>query len=113
MVGTVPRNPAIDKSHPDLVNPPSTDNGLMPNLVFPFSLAHTRQESGGWTREVTNRLLPIAHDLAIVNMKLNPGAYREAALAHPVRVGLRPHRQLPDRRRGPGGPQLPGGRQGR
>ncbi|MEE3918411.1 hypothetical protein V2I01_06940 [Micromonospora sp. BRA006-A] len=49
MVGTVPRNPAIDQSHPDLVHPPSTDNGLMPNLVFPFSLAHTRQESGGWT----------------------------------------------------------------
>ncbi len=77
MVGTVPRNPAIDDTHPDLVNPPSTDHGLMPNLVFPFSLAHTRRESGGWTREVTNRLLPIAHDLAIVNMKLDPGAYRE------------------------------------
>ncbi|MET8233370.1 cupin domain-containing protein [Micromonospora sp. NPDC005298] len=77
MIGTLPRNPAIDKTHPDLVNPPSTDHGLVPNMVFPFSLAHTRQESGGWTREITNRLLPIAHDLAIVNMKLNPGAYRE------------------------------------
>ncbi|MGC4861069.1 cupin domain-containing protein [Micromonospora sp. DT41] len=77
MIGTLPRNPAIDKTHPDLVNPPSTDHGLMPNLVFPFSLSHTRQESGGWTREITNRLLPIAHDLAIIDMKLDPGAYRE------------------------------------
>lgn len=77
MIGTLPRNPAIDQTHPDLLHPPSTDHGLMPNMVFPFSLAHTRQESGGWTREITNRLLPIAHDLAIVDMKLNPGAYRE------------------------------------
>ncbi|MEV6813466.1 cupin domain-containing protein [Micromonospora sp. NPDC051296] len=77
MIGTLPRNAAIDRAHPDLVNPPSTDHGLLPNLVFPFSLSHTRHESGGWTREVTNRLLPIAHDLAIIDMKLDPGAYRE------------------------------------
>ncbi|MGA3540277.1 cupin domain-containing protein [Micromonosporaceae bacterium DT194] len=74
---TVPRNPDIDRSHPDLMHPPETDEGLMPNMVFPFSLAHTRQEEGGWTREITDRLLPIAHELAIVDMKLNPGAYRE------------------------------------
>ncbi|WP_199180257.1 cupin domain-containing protein [Verrucosispora sp. ts21] len=77
LVGTLPRNPAIDDTHPDLVTPPSTDDGLLPNMVFPFSLAHTRRESGGWTREITDRLLPIAHDLAIIDMKLDPGAYRE------------------------------------
>jgi hypothetical protein len=46
-------------------------------MRFPFSLAHTRIEEGGWTREVTRRELPIATTLAGVDMKLNPGAYRE------------------------------------
>jgi oxalate decarboxylase len=32
---------------------------------------------GGWAREVTQRELPIATQLAAVNMRLNPGAIRE------------------------------------
>jgi oxalate decarboxylase len=74
---TGPRNIELDRQNPDLLTPPPTDHGTLPNLKFSFSMAHTRIENGGWTREVTQRELPIATTLAGVDMKLNPGAYRE------------------------------------
>ncbi|WP_433220324.1 oxalate decarboxylase family bicupin [Dactylosporangium sp. CS-047395] len=72
-----PRNVALDRQNPDLLAPPSTDRGTLPNLKFSMSMAHTRIEDGGWTREVTQRELPIASELAGVDMALDPGAYRE------------------------------------
>jgi oxalate decarboxylase len=48
-----PRNLARDSQNPDLLVPPSTDQGTLPNLRFSFSDAHTRLTSGGWTRQVT------------------------------------------------------------
>ncbi|MGI5241014.1 oxalate decarboxylase family bicupin [Dactylosporangium sp. CA-139066] len=74
---TGPRNVALDRQNPDLLSPPATDHGTLPNLKFSMSMAHTRIEQGGWTREVTQRELPIATELAGVDMKLEPGAYRE------------------------------------
>ncbi|WP_281195307.1 oxalate decarboxylase family bicupin [Microtetraspora malaysiensis] len=74
---TGPRNVELDLQNPDLLVPPETDHGTVPNMKFSFSMAHTRIEEGGWTREVTQRELPIATTLAGVDMKLNPGAYRE------------------------------------
>ncbi|MFC4013637.1 oxalate decarboxylase family bicupin [Nonomuraea purpurea] len=74
---TGPRNVQLDLQNPDLLTPPETDHGTVPNMKFSFSMAHTRIEEGGWTREVTQRELPIATTLAGVDMKLNPGAYRE------------------------------------
>ncbi|GAA4232136.1 oxalate decarboxylase [Streptosporangium album] len=76
-VDTGPRNIELDIQNPDLLTPPVTDRGTVPNLKFSFSMAHTRIEEGGWTREVTARELPIATTLAGVDMHLNPGAYRE------------------------------------
>ncbi|GII80987.1 oxalate decarboxylase [Sphaerisporangium rufum] len=76
-VDTGPRNLQLDLQNPDLLTPPVTDYGTVPNLKFSFSMAHTRIEEGGWTREVTQRELPVATTLAGVDMKLNPGAYRE------------------------------------
>jgi oxalate decarboxylase len=76
-IDTGPRNVELDRQNPDLLTPPPTDRGTLPNMKFPFSLAHTRIEEGGWTREVTQRELPVATTLAGVDMKLNPGAYRE------------------------------------
>jgi oxalate decarboxylase len=76
-IDTGPRNVELDRQNPDLLTPPSTDRGTLPNMKFPFALAHTRIEEGGWTREITQRELPIATTLAGVDMKLNPGAYRE------------------------------------
>ncbi|MFG1707819.1 oxalate decarboxylase family bicupin [Nonomuraea sp. M3C6] len=74
---TGPRNIELDLQNPDLLTPPITDYGTVPNMKFSFSMAHMRIEEGGWTREVTARELPIATTLAGVDMKLNPGAYRE------------------------------------
>lgn len=72
-----PRNINRDKENPDILVPPSTDHGTIPNLRFSYSDAHQRLEEGGWTREITNRELPISQDVAGVNMCLEPGAYRE------------------------------------
>ena len=72
-----PRNPSRDRQNPDLLVPPATDHGTLPNLRFSFSDAHMRLESGGWTRQVTRRELGIAKSIAGVNMRLNAGGVRE------------------------------------
>ena len=72
-----PRNLARDKENPDLLVPPSTDHGTLPNLRFSFSDAHVRLDSGGWARQVTVRELGVSKDIAGVNMRLNAGGVRE------------------------------------
>ena len=72
-----PRNVVRDRQNPDLLVPPSTDHGTLPNLRFSFSDAHVRQETGGWPRQVTVRELGISKDIAGVNMRLNAGGVRE------------------------------------
>src|ERR1700693_5557584 len=72
-----PRNLVRDRQNPDLLVPPSTDQGTLPNLRFSFADAHTRLTSGGWTRQVTVRELGISKDIAGVNMRLNAGGVRE------------------------------------
>src|SRR5258708_11396390 len=71
-----PRNIPLDQQNPDILTPPSTDAGTLPNMKFSFSLAHNRLQEGGWARQVTVRELPIATTLAGVNMRLNPVAIR-------------------------------------
>jgi oxalate decarboxylase len=72
-----PRNLSRDRQNPDILNPPSTDHGTLPNLRFSFSDSHVRQESGGWTRQVTERELGVSKNIAGVNMRLNAGGVRE------------------------------------
>ncbi|WP_043359221.1 cupin domain-containing protein [Belnapia sp. F-4-1] len=72
-----PQNEARQGQNPDLLTPPSTDHGTLPNLRFAYSDAHRRLESGGWTREITTRELPISTSMAGVNMRLNAGGARE------------------------------------
>ncbi len=72
-----PRNLIRDRQNPDILVPPSTDHGTLPNLRFSFSDSHIRQESGGWTRQVTVRELGVSKDVAGVNMRLNAGGVRE------------------------------------
>lgn len=72
-----PRNLGRDEQNPDLLVPPPTDNGTLPNLRFSFSDAHMRLTSGGWTRQVTKRELGIAKSMAGVDMRLNAGSVRE------------------------------------
>lgn len=69
----------MDEPRPDPYDHPApeTDAGTIPNLRFPYSAAHNRVLSGGWAREVTTRELPVATEMAGVNMRLEPGAIRE------------------------------------
>src|SRR4029453_14385794 len=71
-----PRNVARDRQDPDLLVPPSTDHGTLPNLRFSFADAHMRLETGGWTRQVTSRELGVSKEIAGGNMRLNPGGGR-------------------------------------
>lgn len=72
-----PRNVMRDRQNPNMLVPPITDAGLLPNLKFSFSDAFMTLNHGGWSREVTIRELPIATTLAGVNMSLTPGGVRE------------------------------------
>jgi oxalate decarboxylase len=72
-----PRNRPLQRENLDLLVPPETDSGTIPNLKYSFDAAHNRLLSGGWAREVTVRELPIATELAAVNMRLKPGGIRE------------------------------------
>jgi len=72
-----PRNDIVSAQNPDMLNPPATDHGTLPNLKFSFADAHVRQESGGWTRQITERELGVSKSIAGVNMRLNAGGIRE------------------------------------
>ncbi|MDQ0113920.1 oxalate decarboxylase family bicupin [Paenibacillus harenae] len=72
-----PRDIMRDRENPDMLVPPATDAGLVPNLKFSFSDTHMQLNEGGWSREVTVRELPIATTLAGVNMRLTAGGVRE------------------------------------
>jgi oxalate decarboxylase len=72
-----PRNLSRDRENPDILVPPATDHGTLPNLRYSFSDSHVRQETGGWTRQVTVRELGVSKNIAGVNMRLNAGGVRE------------------------------------
>lgn len=72
-----PRNVPLERENPNLLVSPRTDSGTVPNLKFSFAAARNRILTGGWAREVTARELPIATELAGVNMRLKPGGIRE------------------------------------
>jgi oxalate decarboxylase len=72
-----PHNVPLERENPDLLTSPQTDHGTIPNLKYSFAHARNRLLTGGWSREVTDRELPIATELAGVNMRLKPGGIRE------------------------------------
>ena len=72
-----PHNVPVERENPDLLASPYTDSGTIPNLKFSFATARNRLVTGGWAREVTVRELPVATELAGVNMRLKPGGIRE------------------------------------
>ena len=49
----------------------------MEPFKYSFAMAHKRIESGGWTRHVTARELPISKTMAGVEMRLVAGGVRE------------------------------------
>jgi oxalate decarboxylase len=72
-----PRNVPLERENPNLLSSPDTDSGTLPNLKFSFAAARNRLLTGGWAREVTVRELPIATELAGVDMRLDAGGIRE------------------------------------
>ncbi|EGD93646.1 oxalate decarboxylase [Trichophyton tonsurans CBS 112818] len=67
----------------DLQNPsniggqPATDNGLVPNMKWSFSLSKTRMLYGGWIREQVIQDLPSSHDIAGAQVHLIKGGIRQ------------------------------------
>ncbi len=74
---TGPRNHEREAQNPNLLRPPLTDHGTLPNLRFSFADAHMKIRDGGWSREVTQRELPVSTTMAGVNMHLTSGGVRE------------------------------------
>ena len=72
-----PQNLPLAAENPDSEWPPATDNGTVKPFKYSFSLARKRVESGGWTRQVTARELPISTTMAGVEMRLTAGGVRE------------------------------------
>lgn len=68
-----PRNIERDRQNPDMLVPPATDFGLLPNLKFSFADAHMTLKPGGWSREITKREFPVSDTFALINMCLDPG----------------------------------------
>jgi oxalate decarboxylase len=72
-----PENKALLAENPNSNNPPPTDHGDVVPIWYSFDLVKKRVEEGGWTHEVTERVLPSSRDIAGVNMRLTAGSYRE------------------------------------
>jgi oxalate decarboxylase/phosphoglucose isomerase-like protein (cupin superfamily) len=72
-----PRNPSREAENPNILSPPRTDHGSMPNLRWSLADSRMRLEEGGWARQTTVRELPIATEIAGVNTRLKAGAVRE------------------------------------
>lgn len=75
-----PRTEAYQRLNPDLLAPPGTDSGDIKNAKWPMGLSHARSGTGknsGWARQQNTNSLPVATEMAGVDMKLAPFAYRE------------------------------------
>jgi oxalate decarboxylase len=71
------RNLSREAENRDIIRPPKTDAGTLPNMRWSFADSHIRIEPGGWGRQTTARELPISTAMAGVNMRLDPGGVRE------------------------------------
>jgi hypothetical protein len=74
-----PRTSNYDKINSDKLAPPGTDHGGTINAQWPLGLSHVKQGSGGagWSRQENTAVMPAAKKMAGVDMRLEPGAYRE------------------------------------
>lgn len=74
-----PRTLEYDRLNPDTLAPPGSDSGDMEQGKWPLGLSHNRILPGraGWSRQENTHNLPSATEMAGVDMKLAPWAYRE------------------------------------
>ena len=52
-----PQNIPLELQNADLLAPPTTDHGSVPNFKWPFSLSHSKLKKGGWSREQNGQRL--------------------------------------------------------
>jgi oxalate decarboxylase len=72
-----PENKPLLDENPNSNFPPPTDHGHIEPIWYSFDLTTKRVEEGGWTNEVTQKVLPSSKDLAGVRMRLTAGSFRE------------------------------------
>ncbi|KAK7037839.1 hypothetical protein VNI00_010800 [Paramarasmius palmivorus] len=72
-----PSNPPLELQNPSLLAPPTTDNGEVGNVKWPMSFSPNRIQTGGWARQQNINVMPIAQNIAGVDMRLEAGAIRE------------------------------------
>lgn len=51
-----PTNDVLVEQNPDLIAPPTTDAGSIPNAKWPMSLSANRLATGGWARQQNGKL---------------------------------------------------------
>ncbi|OSX59018.1 hypothetical protein POSPLADRAFT_1152089 [Postia placenta MAD-698-R-SB12] len=71
------QNVALQRLNPDLLAPPTTDAGDIPNLKWSFTMSTNRLQTGGYARQQNVNQMPIATSMAGVDMRLEAGAIRE------------------------------------
>src|SRR5258708_9130747 len=69
-----PENKPLLDENPNSNLPPPTDHGHIEPIWYSFDLTTKRIEEGGWTNQVTERVLPSSKDLAGVRMRLTAGS---------------------------------------
>jgi oxalate decarboxylase len=72
-----PENKPLLDENPNSNLPPPTDYGNINPVWYSFDLTHKRVQEGGWTNEVTQKVLPSSKELAGVRMRLTAGSFRE------------------------------------
>jgi oxalate decarboxylase len=72
-----PENKPLLDENPNSNFPPPTDSGNLDPVWYSFDLTHKRVQEGGWTNEVTQKVLPSSKDIAGVRMRLTAGSFRE------------------------------------
>lgn len=74
-----PRTEGYDVLNPDKLAPPGTDHGGVDNAQWPMGLSHAKLglNRAGWSRQQNIDNIPRATAMAGVDMRLEPGGYRE------------------------------------
>jgi oxalate decarboxylase len=72
-----PENKPLLDENPSADLPPPTDHGNIEPVWYSFDLSYKRVQEGGWTNEVTEKVLPSSKDIAGVRMRLTAGSFRE------------------------------------
>ncbi|CAI7635635.1 unnamed protein product [Penicillium manginii] len=70
-----PRNLNYDRIHSDKLAPPGTDHGATINAQWP--MGRLGIDNAGWARQENTVVMPAATEMAGVDMRLEPAAYRE------------------------------------